>query len=223
LPACLYFAIPRVSTRFLVFEQSSKYLRQLTGRQNLTIKQTLLCGFLAGTIEAFAVTTIIETLKVKIIADAYAPASKYKHFWHAVYSILKTEGPKGVYKGVFPTVTKIGLNEAIRFLLFTKIRSFFENKRKQPLEIYTLFLIGSFAGGVSVFVTHPFDVVKTRIQNNSSKEKIKASYVIKDVWGRAGWIGFYKGVFPRLMRVSIEVGLQMTLYSKITALLITLW
>ncbi len=83
-------------------------------------------GLGAGTMEAIFVTTPQETIKVRLINDAFRQDGKppqYNSFFHGVKSIVGEYGLPGVYKGLVPTVIKVATAQATRFGVFHYIPS----------------------------------------------------------------------------------------------------
>lgn len=78
----------------------------MAGKDNkpLNSGQQFLAGFGAGVLEAIFAVTPIETVKTKAI-QTNAP------FMQGVRTILKTEGPAGLYQGVWATIGKQGSNQ----------------------------------------------------------------------------------------------------------------
>lgn len=78
----------------------------MAGPENkkLNSGQQFLAGFGAGVTEAIFAVTPIETVKTKAI-QTNSP------FLEGVKTILKTEGPAGLYQGLFATIAKQGSNQ----------------------------------------------------------------------------------------------------------------
>lgn len=70
--------------------------------------------------------------------------------------------------------------------------------------LYLMFagLVGALRGAASLIVEHPLDVIKTYWQAYPSKGSIFA--VAKEVCILKGWLGFYSGAIPNVMRVMLK-------------------
>ena len=64
---------------------------------------------------------------------------------------------------------------------------------------YNSLVTGVLAGVFSVYVTAPFDVIKTYQQRNVQKEKIRQS--VRNIYVNNGILGFFHGAFLRSLRV----------------------
>jgi len=221
LPSMVYFAAPKASLRFAGFETCSGLLSGPDGQDkfNLGRAKGFVAGLGAGTLEAIFVTTPQETIKVRLINDAFRTDGppKYKSFFHGVQSITSEFGLSGLYKGVFPTILKVSTAQATRFGVFQLIPP---EKRSTPM---TAALSGAFAGGVSVLLFQGIDVVKSRMQGLEAHKYRSAFHCVTEMIKNEGPLAFYKGVAPRLTRVCLEVGITMSLYGEIVKVLNKYW
>jgi len=80
-----------------------------------------------------------------------------------------------------------------------------QNARKSPLV--SAFLAGSFSGVCSTIMFQPLDLVKTRIQTQSSSGKLKMRKAVSMVVSNEGFLGLWRGLIPSLMRTVPGVGL----------------
>ena len=133
LPSMIYFAAPKAAIRFASFETCSGLLTGPNGEDkfHLGSAKGFIAGLGAGTMEAIFVTTPQETIKVRLINDAFRTDGppKYNSFFHGVKSIISEFGFGGVYKGVVPTIIKVSTAQATRFGVFNiipaeQVRSF---------------------------------------------------------------------------------------------------
>lgn len=168
--------------------------------------------------EALLVVTPQETLKTKLIHDKLSENPKYKGLFHGVYTIFKTQGFSGVYKGALPTVLKQSTNQGTRFLVYGETRKFLDNYFKSAT--FKDFVAGCFAGICSVMVNNPIDVVKTQLQGLDAQKYSGTVDCFTKIMRNEGLMGFYKGVTPRMMRVSLDVALTFTIFNKMNDLLI---
>lgn len=140
---------------------------------------------------------------------------------HGVSSIAKSEGFGGLYRGLFPVLTRQGLNQATRFTVYTMLRQMLAPAPGTPLSPVTTFGIGMVAGTITVYVTMPVDVVKTRMQGVDAKQKYPwgSAECAYRVWQHEGIRGFWKGATPRLSRLMFSGGIVFTAYEQVMLLL----
>lgn len=77
------------------------------------------------------------------------------------------------------------------------------------------FLVGLFAGLVGAFAVYPIDVIKTRMQNQNSTNKLYSNGFdcCKKLWGQDGIIGFYRGCLIQLFGVGPEKAIKLYVYT----------
>lgn len=221
LPSMVYFAAPKAAIRFASFETVSGLLTGPGGEDKFGLGKAkgFVAGLGAGTMEACFVTTPQETIKVRLINDAFRTDGppKYKSFFHGVRTIFAEYGASGLYKGLFPTIIKVSTAQSTRFGVFQVIPA--EN-RNTPAKAA---LSGAFAGGVSVLLFQGIDVVKSRMQGLEAHKYRSTAHCVSEIMKNEGIGAFYKGVGPRLTRVCLEVGITMSLYGEIVKLLDKYW
>jgi solute carrier family 25 citrate transporter 1 len=217
LSSMVYFATPKAAIRFSAFEQASNML-QKDGKPMFGAATSFVAGLCAGTAEAIVVTTPQETIKIKLIDDAFKrDVPRFNGFFHGVSTIIKEEGFAGVYAGLAPTILKVATAQGTRFGVFHYIPAEY---RKGPLGAAAS---GAFAGGVSVLIFQGIDVIKSRMQGLEGSKYTSSMHCLRDLVQNEGVLALYKGVGPRLSRVCCEVAITMSLYAEVVKLLNKYW
>lgn len=218
LSSMVYFATPKAAIRFSAFEQASGALTGSDGKPMFGSMTSFVAGLIAGTAEAIVVTTPQETIKIKLIDDAFKrEVPRFNGFFHGVSTIIKEEGYAGVYAGVAPTIFKVATAQATRFGVFHYIPAEY---RKGALGAAAS---GAFAGGVSVILFQFIDVVKSRMQGLEGAKYRSSIHCLLELVKEEGVLALYKGVGPRLSRVCCEVAITMTLYGEVVKVLNKYW
>jgi len=210
----LFFSVPKNYVRFGTNTWVKKNVFE--GKDNKIT--TLISGLCAGAAEALLVVTPQETLKTKLIHDKLSAEPKYKGLFHGIYTIFKQSGVKGVYKGALPTVLKQSTNQGTRFLVYAETRNFLD--RFFNSSMLKDFIAGFLAGVCSVFVNNPVDVIKTQMQGLEAQKYKGTIDCFMTILRNEGVRGFYKGVTPRLMRVSLDVSITFTVFNQMNDMLI---
>eukprot|EP01114_Cavostelium_apophysatum_P011189 TRINITY_DN2538_c0_g1_i1.p1 TRINITY_DN2538_c0_g1~~TRINITY_DN2538_c0_g1_i1.p1 ORF type:complete len:306 (-),score=51.65 TRINITY_DN2538_c0_g1_i1:67-984(-) len=210
---------PKVAVRFTAFEKAKQSLKDENGK--LSAGSNMLAGLFAGASEAVLAVTPMETIKTKLIHDMNNPPEKRKYHGlvHGVRTIVAQEGLSGIYKGLVPTVLKQSTNQATRFLVYEELKKYLESNSKVPLSVGWSLLCGATAGGVSVLVNNPLDVIKTKMQGLDSHLYKSSWDCAKKILQQQGVMFFYRGVSPRLIRVCGDSAITFTIYSKVVDLI----
>eukprot|EP01060_Flectonema_neradi_P020356 TRINITY_DN27880_c0_g1_i1.p1 TRINITY_DN27880_c0_g1~~TRINITY_DN27880_c0_g1_i1.p1 ORF type:complete len:278 (+),score=28.60 TRINITY_DN27880_c0_g1_i1:38-835(+) len=152
-------------------------------------------GGLSGGIAASLFAIIPqETIKTTMIHNKTNTKETLRHLY-------STGGVFSFYKGVLPTVTKNGLNTAIRIPLQGYIKSHCPQTSSAAAEAATHSAAGIASGWVSVLFTQPFDTIKTKVQRSGGTQLSKT---IIDTYRQGGVAMFYTGTIPRLIRITPE-------------------
>lgn len=204
------------AARWTAYTNASALFRDENGK--ISVPANMAAGFMAGTSEAVLAVTPIETIKTRVTDDQRKGTKRYTGSFDAITKILKSEGPSGLYRGVVPTILKQGTNQMVRFPVqqasVALITMGDEAKRKNPLYNG---LAGCLAGAVSVLVTMPQDTLKTRMQGEEAKQLYKGTFdCAQQIIKKEGFMFFYTGTWPRLVRVSLDVGITFFIYPLLT-------
>ena len=207
--ALLMFSVPKNYVRFGAFQYSRSHLFTDTNNK----LHTFMCGLFAGASEAALVVTPQETLKTKLIHDKLSPNPKYRNVFHGIYSIAQQQGFKGIYAGPLATVLKQSSNQGVRFVVFEDAQKVTQSII--PVKVVADLFAGAFAGVCSVMLNNPIDCIKTNMQGLEAHKFNGFADCFKHIYRNEGILGFYKGVGPRLARVTLDVGLTFAIFNSI--------
>lgn len=144
---------------------------------------------------------------IKTRMQSYSPVfhigaqTHYKSVFDGLKTIFKTEGFKGLYRGVDAAVLRTGAGSSVQLPIY--------NYAKGLIEQYDLFDDGplrhfgaSAASGLGVaIVMNPWDVLMTRMYNQKGNlYKNPFDCLIKTV-SIEGPLALYKGFIPHLLRI----------------------
>lgn len=89
-----------------------------------------------------------------------------------------------------------------------RLQPYFRNKVLIDL------LSGAFAGFCSTMFNNPIDVIKTKMQGvNASKLGVMGH--AGEIYATRGFMGFYSGIGPRLVRVMLDAALTFSLFHQL--------
>jgi len=218
LTSLLIGTAPKASLRFTAFSQISKLLQDEKGKTSAF--GTWFAGAMAGLIEATLVVTPVETMKTKLIADQNRATQKYRGLIHGITVVVKEEGIAGVYRGLLPTIAKQMGNQSIRFSVYSQLKALL-NGGDPKVEVagWKMMGAGFTAGAVSVFLTMPFDVVKTRMQGINASMYKSTFDCVRVIFTTEGIFAFWAGMMARLPRVAFGQSIALTAYDAIFKLL----
>ncbi|EFJ37294.1 hypothetical protein SELMODRAFT_437889 [Selaginella moellendorffii] len=124
----------------------------------------------------------------------------YSGMFHAARAIHAQEGTRGLYAGLLSTIVRDIPFAGLQIVLYEAFRKTALKVANGDLSCSQDFLLGGAAGGFSAFLTTPFDVVKTRMQVQSTSARYTGWLdAITKIKEQEGIRGLFKGAGPRVM------------------------
>lgn len=159
----------------------------------------------------------------------------YKSDFHALTTILNTEGVKGIYKAYLATIGSFGPTTALYFMIYEKSKGYFvKNDHKAylnsiaenkviKLSFYQSIICSMTAAGLSSFITTPLDLIKFRMQiQRASTDYNKETAVYKNmiqglfkIISNEGYKALYRGSLARVLSMMPQGAIIMTLVEQI--------
>ncbi|KAH9925629.1 mitochondrial tricarboxylate transporter [Epithele typhae] len=230
----------KAGVRFVSYDHFKHMLADPEGK--VTPARSLLAGLGAGMMEALLAVTPSETIKTKLIDDAKSPNPRFRGLIHGTGVIVREEGIRGIYRGLFPVVRTLPLSSpvpfspayiylspddaprrqlAVRFTTYTTLKQFVQGMKGgagagQTLSSAVTFGIGAVAGLVTVYITMPLDVIKTRMQSLEARKAYRNSFhCAYRIFTEEGVFRFWTGTTPRLARLVLSGGIVFTVYENV--------
>jgi len=214
LSPLILFSVPKAAVRFAGFEGAKTGI--FGNPKSLPTQQALLCGLVAGALEATFVVCPQETIKVKFIDDINRAQPKYRGLAHGIGSIYRELGFRGLYAGYIPTLLKQSTNQMMRFGTVVTLKNWYKDGNPdKEIPLYLSGLFGAIAGAVSVIGNTPIDVIKTKMQGLEAHKYSGNVDCIKKTYAQEGFKGFYKGTMPRMGRVVADVAIVFFLFDAL--------
>lgn len=202
---------------FIVFEKALKLCANDHFRQTFANKDTghvslqagMAAGALAGTIQS-VVTTPMELLKIEG-QQASARGDTSYTFNRALKLRFQSEGIRGFYRGWVSTVIRDCPWSVMYFPAYAAMR---DTALFGSGENFTgNLLAGMIAGAAASGLCTPLDVIKTRLQNRTAAQgKISYGSCAQSIWQKEGGAAFFKGAVPRMICVSVLMGVAQGFY-----------
>lgn len=174
--------------------------------------QHLVAGVSAGVTSTLCLHPL-DLLKIRFAVNdgQLLTRPNYKGLGNAVSTILREEGIRGLYRGVTPNCWGAGASWGFYFLFYNAIKAcMLEDNTKKTLGPGSHMLAAAEAGIVTLFLTNPIWVVKTRmcLQYSTasglppSKHYTGMVDALSKVYRHEGIPGMYKGLVPGMLGVS---------------------
>jgi solute carrier family 25 protein 44 len=226
LPAMLG-SFPGQFSYYVAYEYANEKLSEAFKYSGVMQKQNLLvdgmighalAGLIAEMVCAFAYlpTDIIsQRLQIERVNDFRHLKFQNKSSLEVISSIWKMEGARGFFRGYYAYVMVYGPSSAVWWASYESFKKAFHIsfnsleavlKRSVPFKRDMNHLLsGALAGILSVVVTNPLDVARTRIQlleveNARERRELNEGFsqMLKKIVQKEGFRGLYKGMKPRV-------------------------
>lgn len=221
--------IPYTAVQFVMLQQCKKVAEAHgLGKHGATAFVNGALAGAAGTLASYPFDLLRTTLA------AQGEPKVYRGMSDAAQGIVKTQGVRGLYRGVGVTMLEIMPYAALQFGLYEAFLGLAEKARLeraqatgQHLSKHTAwesFFCGLAAGTLAKLGTHPLDVAKKRFQvaglQRSARygQRVAASTAtslaacIKEIAVNEGIAGFYKGALPSLLKAAPSAAVTFACY-----------
>lgn len=173
-----------------------------------------LSGFLARVV-AVSITTPLELVRT------LQSGGRTQRFDHIARKIVAQDGITGLYRGWIPTLLRDCPYSAIYWFSFDAVRPLYTALFGDSSPSFATFSSGASAGMIAAFITHPFDVVKTKRQlavlpssgspSSTSQPQISFASILRN----EGVKGLYRGLSMRLVTVIPASAIMITVYEAV--------
>ncbi|SCZ90762.1 BZ3500_MvSof-1268-A1-R1_Chr1-3g02225 [Microbotryum saponariae] len=124
---------PYVAINFAAYESFKIYLSNAEGHPPGTVEK-LCCGALAGSISQ-TLTYPLDVLRRRMqVVGVKGLGYEYSGAWNAVFTIIRKEGLKGLYKGIIPNLLKVGPSIGTSFAVYEATRDAIDHWRDPEPE-----------------------------------------------------------------------------------------
>ncbi|KAI0786496.1 mitochondrial carrier domain-containing protein [Abortiporus biennis] len=192
----------------------------------------LLCSAEASAVTAI-MTNPIWVVKVRMFTTRADSPNAYRGLWDGLSSIYKAEGLAGWWKGTSLALFGVS-NGALQFMAYEEMKRLgFESKKRKfallgreytpnddKLSNTAYTLMSGASKLVALTLTYPYQVVRSRIQNNATAHLYPTiPACIKRTFSEEGLRGFYRGLGTNLVRVLPGTCVTFVVYENIAWLL----
>ena len=135
-------------------------------------------------------------------------------------SIFALRSASGFYQGYFSVLLKEIPYSAIQMPIYEMLKKLTRSARRpgvaeEPLSILENARNGMASGSLAAIVTHPMDVVKTKLMINREKEVMSYWQCVQRIYRADGFLGFYKGGLIRVANIAMLSVIFFSCYERI--------
>jgi solute carrier family 25 protein 38 len=210
-----FFLLERVTREVLASDfhkEASPFARSVA---------TFATGASARTVAA----VLLNPITVVKTRMEYSSGVTSKGLVSTLSAVAKKEGAKGLFSGLGSTVARDAPFSGLNLLVFTQTRALMkEVARMQNREVGAVdtFIAGALAGAGATFLTHPPDVIRTRVQlgqmmsaqgnGRASAPALSMASIVREEGIRALWVGS----LPRVARRTIQQAITWSMFDFVS-------
>lgn len=200
----------------IVFHEKSNFHKGM----HQTLPELLIGAFARAT--AGMAVLPMTVIKVRMEAGKF-----HQNIIKECIKMYKDGGIGSFYRGAVPTALRDAPYAGIHLASYSWLKSILSIDSKCDSKHVNsvsgrgkrTFAAGC-AGLIATAVTHPFDVLKTRIQapTSSTNTKPKLSSVLSNLLTRDGGLTFFRGITPRLVRKGLSSAVTWTVFEELSGM-----
>lgn len=201
------------AVRFMAFDSiKQRFADPKTG--SFSPIGNMMAGVVAGIAASTAIVTPSERIKTALI-DTSSSTRQFHSTTHAICTIFKENGIRGLYCGYIGTTLKQTGTTTFRLGSYNTLKDIYRKYDIPPGRVLNL-VTGATAGLITALATQPFDVIKTRAQSAQGTTTTRA---VKDVFLEKGIRGFWAGTTMRLSRTVFSGAILFSVYENTASFL----
>lgn len=219
---CLKVA-PTKGIQFLSFEAFKRAIFRMRQRRDpekspLTALERLAAGGAAG-MAAASFCYPLEVAKTLLTAHP----ERYHGVFGTLATIVRTQGPRGLYRGLMPTLVAMFPYVGLEFMVYEQLKLIYARRHGREANLLQMLLIGALAGSIAQTTCHPLDVVRKRLQLQGIggrpvqyRSMMDAAFTIVR---QEGPNALYRGLQPMYVSVLPSAGVSYAVYETTKNLL----
>ncbi|XP_062321116.1 solute carrier family 25 member 32-like [Osmerus eperlanus] len=184
------------------------------------VKVENLAAGLSGGVVSTLLLHPLDLVKIRFaVSDGLNLRPKYDGIIHCMRSVLQQEGIRGLYQGVTPNIWGAGASWGLYFFLYNAIKAYTKEGRQTELTATEHLLSAAQAGIMTLTLTNPIWVTKTRLVLQYSADPSRKQYkgmvdALVQIYRYEGIRGLYRGFVPGLFGTS-HGALQFMAYEEL--------
>ncbi|KAL1298341.1 hypothetical protein HN51_042716 [Arachis hypogaea] len=193
---------------------------------------------LSAAMAAQLVWTPVDVVSQRLMVQDGSNARQYANGIDAFRKILRTDGPRGLYRGFGISILTYAPSNAVwwasysvaqrmvwggvGYYLCSNKKDDGETTNELRPDSKTVMAVqgvsAAMAGGMSALITMPLDTIKTRLQvldgdeNGNGRRVPTVVQTVRNLVKEGGWMACYRGLGPRWASMSLSATTMITTY-----------
>ncbi|KAK0604681.1 hypothetical protein LWI29_018166 [Acer saccharum] len=183
----------------------------------------------AGAVAGFATVAATHPLDVvrtrfQVNDGRVSNLPTYKNTAHAILTIARLEGLRGLYAGFSPAVIGSTVSWGLYFFFYGRAKQRYSKNGEEKLSPGLHLASAAEAGALVCLCTNPLWLVKTRLQLQTplhQTQPYSGLYdAVRTIMREEGWRGLYKGFVPSLFLQVSHGAIQFTAYEELRKVIV---
>ncbi|PON57205.1 Mitochondrial substrate/solute carrier [Parasponia andersonii] len=168
---------------------------------------------------ATGITHPLDVLKVRLQMQLVGQKGPLTGMGQLFVGIIKSEGPRSLYLGLTPALTRSVLYGGLRLGLYEPSK-YACDWAFGSTNIFLKIASGGFAGAIATALTNPVEVLKVRLQMNPNLRKGGPTEELLRIVSQEGVKALWKGVGPAMARAAALTASQLATYDETKRIMI---
>ena len=164
----------------------------------------MMVGAIAGSTEAiiFYPLTFTRT-RLGVDIGKGKKDRQFKNTYDWFYKICKTDGVRGLYRGVLVSLILISLTKSTYFGFYESAKKNLDGYKHTSYHLILIWMLATLTTAAGYLLFYPLDTVRRRMMMQSGRNDILYKGSIdwaKKIFIKEGPRGFFKGLIPQLTK-----------------------
>eukprot|EP00892_Ulva_mutabilis_P002798 jgi/Ulvmu1/12519/UM090_0006.1 len=166
----------------------------------------------------WVVKTRLQTQNIPLAIKHHVPRVTYTGTFHALSTIIRTEGMRGLYSGLAPSLAGIA-HVAVQLPLYESLKKRAATARSVPvaeIPATDLVAVSCTAKMVASTVTYPHEVIRSHMHISGAGAFRGVRTITRKILQADGVRGLYRGCLTNLVRTTPAAAITFTSYEVIS-------
>ncbi|PYH48631.1 mitochondrial carrier protein [Aspergillus saccharolyticus JOP 1030-1] len=202
--ACVSISFGALHTFRQVLESHNRHTRP-SHDPTLSLPQFYVAGAGAGLVTSI-VSGPVEHIRIRLQTQSHGAGRIYMGPFDCAWKLMRAGGLAGLYRGQVMTVAREMHGYGVWFATYEGLMRWAmhrQGKRREELPGWQIAVYGGLAGEALWLLTHPIDVIKSKMQSDGFGPQRKyhgVGQAVRDTWAVSGLRGMFHGIGPALLR-----------------------
>lgn len=202
--------VPETALKMLTYDR----IKELVCRnpQNPSVSDRYFAGAVAGLFSQFLIYPL-DFIKTKLALSEHL---EYKGIVDVAKTVYRREGVKGFYRGVSASLIGVVPYSSLDLGTFNTLKDLYIRYYSDAPSAFTLLYCGMISGIFSQTCTYPFNLVRTRLQNQEPGDEMFKGMrdCFRKTVKKEGFKGLYRGLLSNYVRSVPAVAISYTVFEK---------